>query len=147
MGEVDAQGEQVLGRRMSPVTRVGHADGVDRSYSAATIHNGVVYPCGQIPVSPDGSTPVDIAAQTRQCLENLELALRRSGSSVHQLLQVTVYLSRIDEFEAYDQAWLQFFESIPRPPRTTLFVAGFRGVKRIELTASAALLEGVDEHE
>jgi enamine deaminase RidA (YjgF/YER057c/UK114 family) len=48
-----------------------------------------------------------------------------------------VYLAAIDDFEAYDEAWRNRFGQFPLPPRTTLFVQGFRGQKRIELTAIA----------
>jgi 2-iminobutanoate/2-iminopropanoate deaminase len=128
---------EVLGSRMNKITRLDHADGKPRSYPAATLLGDLVFPCGQIPVTAEGITPETIAEQTVICLDNLEATLIRAGSSLDAILQITVYLAAIDDFEAYDEAWRNRFGQFPLPPRTTLFVQGFRGQKRIELTAIA----------
>jgi 2-iminobutanoate/2-iminopropanoate deaminase len=128
---------EVLGSRMNKITRLDHADGKPRSYPAATLLGDLVFPCGQIPVTAEGITPETIAEQTVVCLDNLEATLMRAGSSLDAILQITVYLAAIDDFEAYDEAWRNRFGQFPLPPRTTLFVQGFRGQKRIELTAIA----------
>jgi len=122
---------------MNEITRLDHADGKPRSYPAATLLADLVFPCGQIPVTADGITPETIAEQTVVCLDNLEATLLRAGSSLDAILQITVYLASIDDFQAYDEAWGTRFGQFPLPPRTTLFVQGFRGQKRIELTAIA----------
>ena len=122
---------------MNKITRLDHADGKPRSYPAATLLADLVFPCGQVPVTAEGTTPETIAEQTVLCLDNLESTLVRAGSSLDAILQITVYLSAIDDFWAYDEAWRNRFGQFPLPPRTTLFVQGFRGQKRIELTAIA----------
>ena len=128
---------EVLGSRMNKITRLDHADGKPRSYPAATLLADLVFPCGQIPVKSDGTTPATISEQTVVCLDNLEATLIRAGSSLDAILQITVYLAAIEDFEAYDEAWRNRFGKYSLPPRTTLFVQGFRGEKRIELTAIA----------
>lgn len=122
---------------MTKLERLAHLDDKPRSYSAATLLGELVFPCGQIPVTQDGVTPEGIAEQTVVCLDNLEQVLLRAGSSLSSILQITVYLSEIADFEAYDQAYRDRFGTNELPPRTTLFVQGFRGEKRIELTAIA----------
>lgn len=119
--------------------RVAHADGVARSYPAAVVHGGVVYPCGQVPVDADGVTPESMADQVRVVLGNLESSLHVAGSDLTLLLQLTVHLLRVEEFEEYDVAYRAFFGDRPLPPRTTVFVPAFRGAKRVEMTATAAL--------
>jgi len=123
------------------IERLDHADGVARSYIRATTLGRVVYPCGQIPTRPDGSTPEGIGQQTTVCLDNLERVLVRAGSGLGSLLQVTVYLADQGDFDEYDRAWRERLAEVALPPRTTVFVSGFRGEKRIELTAVAALEE------
>jgi 2-iminobutanoate/2-iminopropanoate deaminase len=118
------------------VERLEHPDGVARSYPAATVHNGVVYPCGQVPVDADGATPPGLADQVRS---NLDATLRRAGADLSSILQITVYLDGPDGFAEYDATYRAAFHGAPLPPRTTLFVAGFRGTKHIELTAVAAV--------
>jgi 2-iminobutanoate/2-iminopropanoate deaminase len=121
------------------VERLEHPDGVARSYPAATVHNGVVYPCGQVPVDAGGATPPGLADQVRLVLSNLDATLRRAGADLSSILQITVYLDDPDGFPEYDAAYRAAFRAAPLPPRTTLFVAGFRGSKHIELTAVAAV--------
>ena len=121
-----------------PVVRLPHADGRPRSYPAAAVHGGVVHPCGQVPVDADGHTPPDLAGQVRLVLANLAETLRRAGSDLDALLSLTVYLADPADFDEYDRVYREVFAGRPAPPRTTVFVAGFRGAKRIELTATAA---------
>ncbi len=123
----------------SPVRWIGLPDGKQTPYSAATIHNGVVYACGQVPVRADGTVADDMAAQVRQCFDTLERVLTAADSGLGHLLQVTVYLADLAEFDAYNQAYLACLSGRPLPPRTTVQVAAFRGAKRIELTATAAV--------
>lgn len=116
-----------------------HADGRPRSYPAAVVYGGVVHPCGQVRVDADGHTPADIADQVRLVLANLADTLRRAGSGLDALLQVTVYLLDLADFDEYDRAYRETFGDRPLPPRTTVFVAAFRGAKRIDLSATAAV--------
>jgi len=81
---------EVLGSRMNKITRLDHADGKPRSYPAAALLADLVFPCGQIPVKADGSTPETISEQTVVCLDNLEATLLRAGSSLDAILQITV---------------------------------------------------------
>jgi len=125
-----------LGESME-INHIQHADSVERSYLAATTFGQLVFPCGQIPTLPDGSIPATIGDQTRACIDNLESVLIQCGSGLDRILQVTVYLADKGEFDAYDLAWRERFTGLPRPPRTSIFVADFRGTKRIELSAIA----------
>lgn len=129
---------------MSEIQHLPHADGKPKSYVAATLLGDLVFPCGQVPTAADGSTPAGIEAQTRQCLDNLQASLDRAGSGADRVLQVTVYLADKADFETYDATWREWFTGMELPPRTTVFVAGFRGEKRIELTAIAARRSGGD---
>lgn len=129
----------------APIARLEHADGRPRSYPAAVVHDGVVYPCGQVPVDADGNTPLGIEAQVELVMANLADTLRRAGSDLGALLEVTVYLVDPCDFDEYDRAYRDAFADRPMPPRTTVFVATFRGAKRIELTARAAVCRAVGE--
>jgi 2-iminobutanoate/2-iminopropanoate deaminase len=141
MGKTYGFFNEVLGSRMSELIHIDHADGLTRSYSAATNWGGLVFPCGQVPYQEDGSVPVGIKLQTIQCLENLSAALAHANSSIHNLLQVTVFLSDQKDFDEYDSAWREFFGTSKLPPRTTVFVSGFRGEKRIEISSIATKKE------
>lgn len=122
------------------ITRRDHADGKPRPYLAVTEFGGVVYPCGQVPTDASGATPESLPDQVSLCLDNLERVLHESGSSLGHLLQLTVYLADIAELDVYNEAYLKRMSGHPLPPRTTVQVAGFRGDKRIEMSAIAAAI-------
>ena len=64
-------------------------------YSQAVVHGGLVYVAGQLPIDPKrpGIVQDTIEEQTEQALRNVESILRAAGSSLAQLLQVTIYVS------------------------------------------------------
>ncbi len=124
---------------MSAVARLAHADGKPRPYAATATHGSVVWACGQIPADDQGVVPETIADQVTVALDNLEKVLTAAGASLSSLLKVTVFLADLDEFDAYDTAYQRRLADYPLPPRTTVLVARFRGDKRIEIDAVAAL--------
>jgi 2-iminobutanoate/2-iminopropanoate deaminase len=123
------------------VSRRSHTDGLPRSYTASALHGGVVWACGQVPRRSDGTVPDSIEDQVEVALDNLESVLTEAGSSLSLLLKVTVFLADLEEFGAYDAAYCARLADVPLPPRTTVQVARFRGEKRIEIDAVAAVGE------
>lgn len=117
-----------------------HADGVSRSYVASATHGGVVWACGQVPRREDGSVPDSIGEQVGVTIDNLEAVLQDAGASLATVLKMTVFLADLDEFDAYDAAYRDRLNGHPLPPRTTVQVARFRGDKRIEIDAVAAVV-------
>lgn len=122
------------------LVRRDHVDGVPRSYAASASAGGVVWACGQVPRRADGSVPDSIAEQVVVAFDNLEDVLRDAGASLGTLLKVTVFLADLDEFDDYDAAYRERLADVALPPRTTVEVARFRGEKRIEVDAVAAVL-------
>lgn len=129
---------------MISLTRIAHADQASKSYHRAVVAGDLVFPCGQIPTDAHGKTPETIREQTLVTLGNLEAELLACGSSLSSIVQVTVYLCDQEDFSEYDACWRERFVGHPLPPRTTVFVASFRGTKRIEITAIAAREKGAE---
>lgn len=80
-------------------------------YSHTTIHDGVVYISGQLPVTPDGMVHVEdnFLAQSQLVLDNLDRCLKAAGTSREHLLLVTVYVTDMDDWPLFDEiyaAWL-----------------------------------------
>lgn len=98
-----------------------------------------MWACGQIPVDGQGVVPEAISDQVTVTLDNLEQVLSAAGASLSSLLKVTVFLANFDEFDEYNEAYQQRLVGHPLPPRTTVQVARFRGAKRIEIDAVAAV--------
>ncbi|MFK0006481.1 RidA family protein [Paenarthrobacter sp. NPDC090520] len=124
---------------MNLVARTDFTDGKPRPYTASAASGGILFLCGQVPVGEDGAVDADIAGQVRQVFDNMEAVLKNAGSSLSHLLKLTVFLADLDEFDAYNAAYLTRLSGHPLPPRTTVQVARFRGEKRIEIDAVAAV--------
>lgn len=127
---------------MPEIERHWHQDEKVRPYSATAVFGGVVYACGQVPTSADGSTPAAMTGQVVAVFDNLEGILAQAGASLASLLKLTVFVADFDEFDEFNAAYLSCLEGCPLPPRTTVQVARFRGDKRIEVDAIAAVIGG-----
>jgi len=67
--------------------------------SSVVIHNGLVFLCGQV---GDGVT---VAEQTRDCLARVEQLLTEHGSSRRHMLQATIWLRDMADFDAMNAIW------------------------------------------
>lgn len=88
----------------------------------------------------------DIEAQTRGVLENLGVVLRSADLDYSDVVDVTVYLKDMGDFESYNKIYGQFFgvDVCPIPPaRTTVQVAGLPGRNYIEIKAVASYIKQV----
>lgn len=105
-------------------------------YSQAIVSGPFVFVAGQGPKDPaTGTMADDVQEQTRQVLRNLSAILEAAGSSLDDVVKVTAHLSTLDDFQAFNQAYQQFFTE-PYPVRTTVGSALF-GIK-VEIDVIAA---------
>ena len=102
--------------------------------SEAAIFKGVVYLAGQ--VATDASA--DIRGQTRQVLATIDELLAQSGSDKTQLLQVTIFLAAITDFEAMNSVWDQWVVKGHTPPRATVEAKLASPEYRVEIKVIAA---------
>jgi 2-aminomuconate deaminase len=83
----------------------------------------------------------DIEVQTRGVLENLGTVLRAAKLDYNNVVDVTVFLADMADFEKYNRVYATYF-SIENPPaRTTVQVAKLPGRNFIEIKAIAAFPE------
>src|SRR3954453_9292039 len=74
---------------------------VPRAYSPATAFGALVFSSGLTAADPvSNDIPSGIEAQTRRCFEKLADILAEAGSSLDQVLRVTVYLTDIASQQA-----------------------------------------------
>src|SRR5262249_46801140 len=78
----------------------------------------------------------DVAAQTAQALENLHTILAAAGAGFSHLVDVTVYVRRMEDFPTYNEVYARHFTE-HTPARTTVAVAGLPGRNAIEIKATA----------
>jgi len=106
-------------------------------YSQAIKANGLVFVAGQLGFEP-GSTEVvgpGIDVQTRQTFDNLEAILTEAGSGLDRIVKTTVFLASLDDFAAFNTAYMEAFGD-HRPTRSTFGGGLVRGAK-VEIEAWA----------
>lgn len=70
----------------------------------------------------DGVPRLDIRAQTRSVIENIRDILAAAGASLADVVEVSTFLLSMDDFEAYNEVYGEFF-GYQGPARTTVAVA------------------------
>lgn len=68
-----------------------------------------------------GVTSLDIRAQTRAVIENIEEILNSVGAGLKDLVQVTTYLVNMNDFAGYNEVYGEYFDETG-PTRTTVAV-------------------------
>jgi 2-iminobutanoate/2-iminopropanoate deaminase len=110
------------------------------AYSQAVRAGGFVFLSGQIPLDPSTGQLVsgDVAAQTRRVMDNLRGVLQGAGSSLEQVVKVTIYLIEMDDFTVVNQTYSEYFPDA-KPARATIAVKALpRGAAvEIEMIALA----------
>ncbi|CAI48374.1 enamine/imine deaminase [Natronomonas pharaonis DSM 2160] len=94
------------------------------AYSQATTDGNLIFTAGQIAMTPDGDSLADepIEVQTERALKNLEAVLEAAGAGLDDVLKTTVYLADIDDFEAMNGTYADFFDG--EPPARSAVEAG-----------------------
>ncbi len=78
----------------------------------------------------------DVAEQTRQCLDNIEWALKEAGATLSDIVRVNYILPNADDFEACWAPLREAFGDIR--PAATMFVAGLaEPAMKIEIEVTA----------
>ncbi|TMT87495.1 RidA family protein [Haloterrigena sp. H1] len=110
------------------------------AYSQATSNGSLLFTAGQIPLTADGELLDDepIAAQTEQALYNLDAILDEAGASSDDILKVSVFLADIDDFEAMNEAYANYFDDEP-PARSAVEVGALPKGVGVEIEAIASL--------
>ena len=108
-------------------------------YSAAIESGELVFVSGQIPLDPLAGKLVagDIAAQTRQALENVKTILAAAGLTFAHVVKTTIFLTSMQDFAAVNDVYKSYMAE-PYPARSTIAVAALPMGARVEIEMSAA---------
>lgn len=84
----------------------------------------------------EGVVSGDIESETRTALQNVKKVLDAAGYQPSEVVQVTVYLTDINDFDKMNGVYRTFFPD-PKPTRTTVQVAHLVHDAKIEITSVA----------
>lgn len=74
-----------------------------------------------VEVDPMGVTNLDIRAQTRAVIKNIEDILKHAGATLADVVDTQVFLVNMNDFGGYNEVWAEFFD-YSGPTRTTVAV-------------------------
>jgi 2-aminomuconate deaminase len=86
-------------------------------------------------------TAYDIVEQCRSVFENVRIILEDAGSSWDRIVDVTVFLTDMNDFAAYNRVYAEHFAGPgkPNPARTTIAVSALPTPIAIELKVIATV--------
>lgn len=82
-----------------------------------------LYIAGQCGIRPDGSLPEDFEAQAEQTFANINAVLAEAGMTVRDLVQFTVYLTRLED-QVKLRPYRAAFLGDHRPAQTMVRIVG-----------------------
>ena len=108
-------------------------------YSPAIRTGQLLFVSGQVPLDPATGALVtgDIAAETRQVMENVGALLTAGGLDFAAVVRTTVFLADMNDFGAMNAVYGEYFAE-PYPARATVQVARLPRDARIEIDAIAS---------
>ena len=106
------------------------------------IHNGVIYIAGQGAHSHDTGQefPADIENHTKHVMENVKQLVETGGGTMDSILQLTVFLAKIDDYDGMNKVFKTYFPN-GGPARTTIAVAALPGNSLVEINCTAAVVK------
>jgi 2-iminobutanoate/2-iminopropanoate deaminase len=90
-------------------------------YSPAVRAGDFIYVSGQTPRDPMTGELAghDVATQARFTLSNVQRVLRQAGAAMSDVVSLTLYLQRMDDWATVNEVYKEFF-SAPFPSRTAV---------------------------
>lgn len=129
---------------MNPL-RLIHAPNLPKPvgpYSPGMGFERLIFVSGQGATDPATGISVGpgVAAQTEQCLRNVEAILRAAGSDLQHVLRCGVFLLDMRDFGEMNAVYTRVFGE-HRPARTTIQAAGLPGEGlRVEIDCVAVMI-------
>jgi 2-iminobutanoate/2-iminopropanoate deaminase len=105
------------------------------------IYNGVIYIAGQGAHSHDSTSvfAMDIDTHTKKVMDNVKTLVEAGGGTMDSILQLTVYLTKIDDYDGMNKVFKTYFPH-GGPARTTVAVAALPGQSLVEINCTAAVV-------
>lgn len=112
-------------------------------YVQGTTYNDLVFTSGQIGLLPSGeNVHKTIEDQSHQVMKNLKAVLEAGDSNLSNVLKVTCFITDLNNFNAFNEIYSQYFKDLPLPARSCVEVPRLPKDMLIEVEAVAYKSEG-----
>jgi 2-iminobutanoate/2-iminopropanoate deaminase len=105
-------------------------------YSPGILVGDYLYVSGQGVRDAAGKMPEGIAAQTRQCLNNVRAIVEAAGLTLEHIVHMQLYLERLSDLAEVEKVYATYFPNLP-PARVVIGVAKMPTDTTVEMTAVA----------
>jgi 2-iminobutanoate/2-iminopropanoate deaminase len=107
------------------------------------VHNGVIYIAGQGAHSRGdnsdaGKTPT-IEMHAKMVMENVKTCVEAGGGTMDSILQLTVFLTNIDQYDGFNKVFKTYFPN-GGPARTCVALSTLPGESLVEVNCTAAVV-------
>jgi 2-iminobutanoate/2-iminopropanoate deaminase len=108
-------------------------------YNHATAFGQLLFTSGQIALDPESGQMIqpDIEMETHQVMRNLGAILQSAGSSFHQVLKATVYVTDMGLYSRINAVYATYFDDATAPARELVQVAALPRGANVEISAIA----------
>jgi len=107
-------------------------------YSQAIACDNLLFVSGQGPVDPETGKVIygSLKEEVKLTLENLKVILEAGGSSLENVLKVTIFLADMDDFSPMNEVYKEYFRE-NRPARTCIQAGKLPFDIKVEIDAIA----------
>jgi 2-iminobutanoate/2-iminopropanoate deaminase len=120
---------------------VNVSDALNLPFSAAVKAGDFVFVSGQVGhIDEKGKAVTGIDAQARLCFEKMKTVLEKAGSSMDEVVKVTIFLSDVNNFGKMNEVYKSYFPKDP-PARSTVIA----GMAMIQMLIEIDCIAGVSK--
>ena len=108
-------------------------------YNQAVLSGNTLYTSGQIALHPEtGELIMDsIEAETKQVMENMKAVLAAAEMTFEHVVKTSIFISDMENFNAINAVYSQYFEDASAPARETVEVANLPKYVNVEISMIA----------
>lgn len=107
--------------------------GQNARLSEATCANGFIFLSGMVPETD----ALDAKAQTENVLQQIDHWLKQCGSDKNHILEATIFLTDMADYDAMNQAWDAWVNPLRAPARICVSAALAKPEWKVEIKISA----------
>ena len=110
----------------------------DLPFAEACVYQDTLYISGQIGIDQTGQLATGFDAEAKQVMQNIGEVLRKNGLDYRNLINVTIYLTNMDDYAALNAVYRSYFNK-KFPARVCIAVKELPRQAHVEIAAVAGL--------